>query len=259
MFCLNYWAYFRYSETLVERTCLIWSFLKICFDRRRRLEVKQWCYSRSAERTDDRVDTTFFFLCLGHGQRPLTFILSHIWGRRQDHARETQDGKVLLVGWCNVAAICWAFCFSFLSSTLARSDGDYSRHLYRNRSLATSKLDHCLAYNLFSSCKRTLTQGQAIHCYRTCCHNACCGRRRCVFVGKCCLSASGLAANGVLLIQLTCLVELVTTQQRSRTPRDTVILQHVHFSVTTQASEIARFHPRLLHISTETRHRDHTV
>ena len=59
---------------------------------------------------DDRVDTTFFFLCLGHG-RDLLFLSSHISGEATGFCTETQDGKVLLVGWCNVAAICWAFCF----------------------------------------------------------------------------------------------------------------------------------------------------
>ena len=50
-------------------------FYKICFDRRRRLEVKQWCYIGSAEWADDMVDTTFFFLCLGHGRD--LFIVTH--------------------------------------------------------------------------------------------------------------------------------------------------------------------------------------
>ena len=61
---------------------------------------------------------------------------SHIWA---DHARETQDGKVLFVGWCNVTAICWDICFLFMLSTLARSwGGCLGRHYYEIRSLATS-------------------------------------------------------------------------------------------------------------------------
>jgi hypothetical protein len=39
---------------------LVFFATKICIDRRRRLEVMQWCYSGSAEWADDMVDTTFF-------------------------------------------------------------------------------------------------------------------------------------------------------------------------------------------------------
>ena len=67
-------------------------------------------------------------------------IFIHIWA---DHARETQDGKILFVGWCNVTAICWDICFMFMLSTLARSCGDcLGRHHYEIRSFATSVLRH---------------------------------------------------------------------------------------------------------------------
>lgn len=74
-------------------------FFKNLLDRRRRLEVKQWCYSRSAERTDDRVDTTFFFLCLGHG-RDLLFLSSHISGEgdRIMHGKHRMGKSCLLAG-----------------------------------------------------------------------------------------------------------------------------------------------------------------
>lgn len=59
---------------------------------------------------DDMVDTTFFFLCLGHG-RDLFFLLPifHISGRIMH--RRHRMGKILLVGWCNVTAICWEILF----------------------------------------------------------------------------------------------------------------------------------------------------
>jgi hypothetical protein len=48
---------------------------------------------------DDMVDTNFFFLCLGHG-RDLLFLPPFTYLGVVDRilARETQDGKILLVG-----------------------------------------------------------------------------------------------------------------------------------------------------------------
>lgn len=130
-------------------------FYKICFDRRRRLEVKQWCYIGSAEWADDMVDTTFFFLCLGHG-RDLFYCYPffHISGRIM-HGKHRM-GKILLVGWCNVTAICWDICFLFMLSTLARSCGGcLGRHHYEIRSFATSLLRYPFEFRCIPDCRVT--------------------------------------------------------------------------------------------------------
>ena len=130
-------------------------FYKICFDRRRRLEVKQWCYSgvRNGRMTWSIPLSSFSALVTGETSLLLPIFI-HIWA---DHARETQDGKILFVGWCNVTAICWKICFLFMLSTLARSRGGcLGRHYYEIRSFATSLLCRLFEFSyLFLDCRAT--------------------------------------------------------------------------------------------------------
>ena len=92
---------------------------------------------------DDMVDTTFFFLCLGHG-RDLFYCypFSHIWA---EHARETQDGEnsVCWLVQCNcdmlgdfVSCSCYLLSLDLLSAVFV---------------VTTTKSDHLLLH-FFAIC-----------------------------------------------------------------------------------------------------------
>jgi hypothetical protein len=139
VFYLNYWAIFDTAKGvslwLHERTCLNLSFQKSALTDGEGWKSSSGVYSGSAEWADDMVDTNFFFLCLGHG-RDLLFLPPFTYLGVVDRilARETQDGKILLVGLvqCNCDMLePFVSCSCYLP-TLTRFGGDwlYSRSFY---------------------------------------------------------------------------------------------------------------------------------
>lgn len=96
------------------------------------------------------------FSALVTGETSLLLPILHISGRIM-HGKH-RIGKVLLVGWCNVTAICWKIYFLFMLSTLARSCGGcLSRHYYEIRSFAISLLCHSMCLRLADDMKMTRT------------------------------------------------------------------------------------------------------
>lgn len=86
------------------------------------------------------------FSALVTGETSLLLPILHISGRIM-HGKY-RIGKILLVGWCNVTAICWKLYFMFMLSTLARTCGGcLGRHYYEIRSFAISLICHLFEFS----------------------------------------------------------------------------------------------------------------